>query len=143
MAYNTHLVHGRNAAFEAAFHIVEKVFYRGKLGIGVFHRARAHTRRKGGELFFKQVGVVLVLASEYFHQIGQPVAQALDAFFDVVVHNILGPARLDFVGRRNPRNSGRPMGCLPARLPGGGACAPPWPQGSRPRRLRRWPVAGG
>ena len=32
----------------------------------------------------------------------------------------VGPARLVFLGRRNPRNSGRPMACLPACVHTGG-----------------------
>ena len=87
VTHDAHLVHGGNAAFKAAFHIGEKVLDRGQLCVGVFNVPSPHAGRKGGELFFQQLGVVFVLAGENVHQVAEPVAQALDAFFYVVIHD--------------------------------------------------------
>ena len=91
MTHDAHPVHGRDAAFQTALHIGEQILDRGQFRIGIVERAGAGAFGESREPLFQQVRVVLVLARENVLHVGQSVAQALDAFFDVVVHKLGAP----------------------------------------------------
>ena len=88
VAHDAHPVHGHDAVFQPALHIGEQILDRGQLRIGIVERAGTGAFGEGREPLFQQVRVVLVLARENVLHVGQSVAQALDAFFDIVVHNL-------------------------------------------------------
>ena len=91
VAHDAHLVHGSNVAFKAALHIAEQVFNRGQLRIGVFNFPCTGACRERGELFFQQLRIVFVLAGKNVHHITEPVAQTLDSFLYIIVHNSHAP----------------------------------------------------
>ncbi len=88
MAHNAHPVHGRDAAFQPSLHIGEQILDSGELSMGVVERTGTGALGEGREPFFQQVRAVLVLARKDVLHVGQSVAQALDAFFDSVVHSV-------------------------------------------------------
>ena len=118
MAHDAHAVHGRDELFQAFFHEDEKVFQGNDLGMGILDLAVAHTGGELGQLLVQQADAVLVLAGEDVARIREPVVQALDAFFDSVVHNLLRRLTL-MEGDRRGGPSARSAGC--------GRC---WPAGS-------------
>ena len=118
MAHDAHAVHGRDELFQAFFHKDEKVFQGNDLGMGILDLAVAHTIGELGQLLVQQADAVLVLAGEDVARIREPVVQALDAFFDSVVHNLLRRLTL-MEGDRRGGPSARSAGC--------GRC---WPAGS-------------
>ena len=86
MADDAYPVHGRDLVFEAPFHIGEQVLHRGEFGKGIVQGAFGHAGLKAVQPFAQEVRVVRVLAREDVLHVGEPVAQALDAFCDIVVH---------------------------------------------------------